>query len=487
MVHLIISQSEILKNDSQLTTHNSPQVMEAVTNKTLEKLKYDMVRAGLVQYETIEQAEEIAGVQNINIGQALINSGILTEEAILKFLEAKLHIPYVDLEDYTLDKNCLNMVNFSDAKKYKIIPLFKIEDTLTVAMADPLDLFAIDRIIETAECSIEPVISSEASILNKIDEYYKTDIIVGEIFTDESGGYDWREELHSEDLSDNHIQKIIRAILKQAILEDVHEVTFQREEGGFEVNFKKNGETHNKGSIPAVLTSSFAAKLKSLAELDPAVSEVPQLGKLNFKVDDIAVIASISTFPTIMGERIFLKIYKPPQALVEIIKNEKHISTIRAGLAKPGIILVCGSPLSGKTHIIYSLLIEAAQKDKNKNIMTLESIAKYDLDGVNQCELNENTGFNMDKAARFIEFQSPDIIYLEGIKTKESFEYYSSLVFEGKTIIMEFLANNMEDLRNKMSFSDFETLKSIISCMIFIHSKDSIEVFDSETVQKYLA
>ena len=128
--------------------------MEAVTNKTLEKLKYDLVRAGLVPYETIEQAEEIANAQNINIGQALINSGVLTEETLLKFLEAKLHIPYVNLEDYTLDKNCLKFINFSDARKYRIIPLFKIEDTLTVAMADPLDLFAIDKIIETAECSI---------------------------------------------------------------------------------------------------------------------------------------------------------------------------------------------------------------------------------------------------------------------------------------------------------------------------------------------
>lgn len=459
-----------------------------VTNKTLEKLKYDLVRAGLVPYETIEQAEEIANAQNINIGQALINSGTLSEETILKFLEAKLHIPYVNLEDYTLDKKCLKYINFSDAKRYRIIPLFKIEDTLTVAMADPLDLFAVDKIIEKAECSIEPVISSEASILKKIDEYYQQDITVGEIFTtSDSSEYDWRDELHSEDLSDEHIQKIIRAILKQAILENVHEVTFQSENDGFGVNFKKNGEILNKGNIPSVLTSSFVARLKTLAELDPSVSEVPQLGKLNFKVDDITVIASISTFPTIMGERIFLKIYKPPKALNKIINTDKNLSTIRQALTTPGIILVCGSPLSGKTHIIYSLLLEAAAKDKNKNIMTLESIAKYNLQGVNQCELNENIGFNMDKASRFIEFQSPDIIYLEGIKTKESFDYFSSLVFDNKTIIMEFLANNMEDLRNKMSFSDFETLKSLISCMIFIHSKDSIEVFDKNTVQKYLA
>ncbi len=462
--------------------------METVTNKTLEKLKYDLVRAGLVPYETIEQAEEIANAQNINIGQALINSGVLTEDTLIKFLETKLHLPSVNLEDYTLDKNCLKYINFSDARKFRIIPLFKIEDTLTVAMADPLDLFAIDKIVESAACSIEPVISSESSILKKIDEYYKTDITVGEIFTDsEYIDFDWRDELHNEDLSDNHMQKIIRAILKQAILEQVHEVTFQRENEGLGVNFKKNGEISNKGTIPNVLTSSFIAKLKTLAELDPSVSEVPQLGKLCFKVDDIAVIASVSTFPTIMGERIFLKIYKPPKKLTEIIKSEKSLKTINNALNASGIILVCGSPLSGKTHIIYSLLTEIASKDKNKNIMTLESIAKYNLKGVNQCELNENISFNMDKASRFIEFQSPDIIYLEGVKTKEIFDYFASLVYDNKTIIMEFLANNMEELRNKMAFSDFETLKSLLNCMIFIHSKDSIEVFDKEKIQKYLA
>ena len=456
-----------------------------VTNKTLEKLKYDLVRAGLVPYETIEQAEEIANAQNINIGQALINSGTLTEEDILKFLEAKLHIPYVNLEDYTIDTKCLKYIGVSDAKKYRIIPLFKIEDALTVAMADPLDLFAIDKVIETAECSIEPVVSSEKSILKKIEELYKEESLVGQIYTENGVEYDWRDELHSEDLSDTHIQKIIRAILKQAIIENVHEVTFQQEDDGFGVNFKKSGEILNKGNIPNVLKASFVAKLKTLAELDATVSEVPQLGKLNFKVDDITIIASISTFPTIMGERIFLKIYKPPKALNKIIKTETNLNFIKSALNNPGIIIVCGSPLSGKTHIIYSLLLEAA--DKNKNIMTLESIAKYHLDKVHQCELNENVGFNMDKASRFIEFQSPDIVYLEGIKTKESFDYFSSLVYDNKTVIMEFLANNMEDLRYKLSFSDFESLKSLISCMIFIHSQDSIEVFTKETIQKYLA
>lgn len=459
--------------------------MTAITNKTLETLKYDLVREGLVQYEVVEQAQEVAAARNINIGQALVDSGFITEQQLINFLESKLHTPFVNLEDYQLDNKCLKYINYTDARRYKIIPLFKIENTLTVAMSDPRNLFAIDKIMETAECEIEPVLANEDSILKKIDDTYKIDVTVGNISTELNAGYDWQEELHKEDLSDTHIQKIIRAILKQAILEDIHEVIFQGEDEGLGVNFKTGGELYNKGFIPSVLVSSFVAKLKSLSELDSSVSEIPQLGKLCFKVDNIIVISSVSTFPTIMGERIFLKIYKPPKSLDKIITTKQDLSTIRNALNKSGIILVCGSSLSGKTHVIYSLLLDAA-KNRKKNIMTLESIVKYELDGVNQCEFNENVGFNMDKATRFIEFQNPDIIYLEGIKSKASFDYFSSLVYSDKTVVMEFLANNMDDLRTKMSFSDFDTLKSIITTLIFIHSKNSIEVFDKVALQKYL-
>ena len=461
--------------------------METITNKTLEKLKYELVRDGIVAYETLEKAEELANVQRINIGQALINSGILTEDTLLKFLESKLHIPYVNLEDYTPDPKCFRFVSFPDARRYKIIPLFKIEDVLTVAMSDPLDLFAIDKIIETAECSIEPVISSESSIIKKIEEYYKVADTVDNITLndEEAESFDWTEELHKEEADEEHIQHVIRAILKQAIIEDVHELNFEQVEEGLKVVFKSNGEISDKGTIPAILNSAFVSKLKTLSSLDASVCEIPQLGKLCFKVDNTMLIASVSSFPTIMGERISLKIYKPPQKLDKIIPDEKSRSIISHAVQNPGIILVCGSPLSGKTHIIYSLLLEAATR--KQNIMTIESIAKYELPGVNQCELNENIGFNMDKALRFIEFQSPDTIYLEGIKTRDAFEFLSELYYNDKVILTEFMANNMTDLRQKLAFDDFQTFKTLISCLIFIHSKDSIEVFDKTTLQKYLA
>lgn len=464
--------------------------MEFVRNKTLEKLKYDLVRDNIINYDDLETAEQVANAQHVNIGQVLISSGLITEDALLKFLENKLHIPYVNLDDYSLDKKCLNYINFNNAQKYKVIPLFEIEGILTVAMSDPLDLFAIDKIVEDAKCEIEPVISSETAVLKKIEEYYNSTSSVGEIFIDENKPkYDWREELNSEDLSlslsDEHIQKLIRAILKQAIAENIHELFFEHVPNGLCVTFRKDSQNIISGEIPTMLVSSFIAKLKTLSNLDPTVSELPQLGKLSFKVDDVSLIASISAFPTILGERISIKIYKPPRTLEELIKDPKKISTIRNAVQHPGIMLICGSGLSGKTHMIYSILSDIS--NEHTNVMTIESITKYNLENVNQCELNEHIGFNLDKAMRFIEFQSPEILYFEGINTKEGLDYFTTLVFKNKMLITEFLAENIADLMKKLSINDFSMFKSLLTCLVFIHNRDSIEVFDKQSLEKYFA
>lgn len=456
----------------------------SLDNKTLDKLKYDLVRDGLVTYDDIEHASELAIAQNTNIGQILINTQMIDESTLMHFLEEKLHTPSVDLENYTIDRKCLDFVSYQDAIRFKILPLFIIEDTLTVAMADPMDLFSIDKIMQITKKNIDPVIASEKSILKKINEYYDVKKHVQDIKLDDSISYNWQEELHNDDLSSEHIQVLFRAILKQAIAQKVHELYFENSPEGLSVNFKKPDKITQTGVIPSLLTSSFIQALKSMSNLDPNVFEIPQLGKLNFNVDDNELTASVSAFPTIEGERILIKIYHPPTPINELNIPQEKIELIKKSLDKSGIVLICGASLSGKTHLIYSILSNLISK--SKNVMTLESIAKYRLNGVAQCELNENIGFNLDKAMRFIEFQSPDIIYFEGITTKEGLDFFTSLTLKNKALITEFLAENMDDLRRKFEFSEFAMFKSVISCLVFIHNKDSIEVFDKNDLAKYL-
>lgn len=458
--------------------------MDLVTNKTIDKLKYDLVRNNIITFEDIEKAQEIANAQNTNLGQVLINSSLITEEKLLKFLEEKLHIPFVNLDDYEIDKKCLQYINYQEASRYKMLPLFQIEDTLTVIMADPLDLFAIDKIIERTGKTIEPVLGSQNAILKKIGEYYDFKGKVQDITTKEDDKYSWTDELHKEDLSEEHLQNLFRAILQHAIKDKVHELFFEHTTDELSVYFKKDNTSYSTGEIPSLLISPFIQMLKSLCALDPSISEIPQLGKLNFNVNQINLTASISAFPTINGERILLKIYHPPKKISELIPDLNTVNILKKSLLTPGVILVCGSSLSGKTHLVYSILNELVPE--GKTAMTLESIVKYKLNNVSQSELNESVGFNLDKAMRYIEFQSPDIVYFEGIATKEGLDFFTSLTLKNKTLITEFLADNMDDLRRKFAFNEFSMFKSVISCLIFIHNKQTIEFFDKTKLEKYL-
>lgn len=457
-------------------------MQDFITNKTIERLKYDLVKEGLISYEQLSEAENISEAQKINVGQALIKANILDEKTLLKYLEEKLHIPYVNLDDYTPDKKCLKFIESQDAKKYKILPLFKIEDSLTIAMADPMDLFTIYKLIDDTEFSIEPVISSENSIIKHINKlYFDQDAIEKEELDSK---IDWRELLNTDNQDTDFIQKVIKTIVNQAISENVHEVFMENKDEGLAVTFKRNEEFETKGHIPSLLIPIFISQLKTLAKLDPSVSELPQLGKMGLLFDKTTYTISASAFPTIMGERISLKIYSPPKKLEELAIAPTDLDYIKRSFEKPGITLVCGSGLSGKTLVIYSILSSLAKS--KKNIMSLESIVKYDIKDLNQCELNESVGFNLDKAMRFIEFQSPDVIYFEGVNTKEGLDFFASLVYKQKSLITEFLSVNISDLRKKFAHPAFDNLKQMLNCIIYIHSKDSIEVFTKEDLSKYI-
>ena len=466
--------------------------MDKVTNKTLEKLKYDLVREGLISYENLENAQEIAKVQSINVAQALINMKLIDEKTLISFLEDKLHIPYVELETYSPDIKCLKYVSFNDAIKYRVIPLFKIEKSLTVAMSDPLDVFAVDKIIESldenSEFEIEAVLASDTAIQKKIEEYYNTNSSVGNISSAKDGEtVDWTSLLHEENLSEEHIKVLIQTILKQALYSDCHELYFEYINNELSVIFKIDSQNKNTGNIPSILSSAFVSRIKALSGLDPSLTEIPQLGKLCFKSDDISLIASVSSFPTILGERIALKIYKPPKDFSEYKLLPVEEEFLKESIKKSGIIVVCGPSLSGKTHFIYSFL----QYIVNKNtyypcVMTIESIAKYNLKNINQCELNESIGFNIDKAMKFIEFQNPDIIYFEGVNYNSSADYFTSLAYKNKTVIAEFPFNSVEELQERLSLQDFSVFKSMINAIIFIHSKDTIEIMSREAIKKYL-
>ena len=285
-------------------------------------------------------------------------------------------------------------------------------------------------------------------------------------------------------------------------MEEVYEIILENTGEGKFIKFKKENQFFEKGAIPFLLTPLFNSKLKSIAGLDPAAHEVPQLGKFNFylaaagvKQTEEGLIRSgrlqaqssdtagecitsiIATFPSVKGERITIKLYRHPETVNELSLKENDRIFLEESIKKSGIILVSGPGLSGKSFIAYSILNSL---DKiNKNIMTVESIAKYDLEGITQCELKEKVGFNFEKAAKFIDFQSPDVIYVEEVVCANDIKYLSLFANAQKTIITEILAENVEMLFNKLEKQEFKEFRENVNCLIFVENKDKIQVIKS--------
>lgn len=457
-----------------------------ISNKTIEKLKYDLVRNNFLSFEDLSSAEEISTNRGQSLAQTLTQEEFISEDALLNFIQDNLHIPYVSLENYTLDEKCISLISGEDAHKYRILPLFRIENVLTMAMADPLDLFAFNSVIKCLQCDIEPVICSEELILEQIKTYYPQQDSKKNKPESESGLIiDWREELNEESPDMKQAGRIINSIISQALLEGVaeppsirladialsrfptsrvFEIIFESSGKGLNVKFRKAGaqkagEMHEKGEIPLLLSPLCIAQIKELSRLDPAVSDVPQLGKFRYSADTEYVTGVASTFPTTKGERITIRLYHAPKTVEELDIKEDDRGIILKALGKPGIILITGGELSGKSFVAYSMLNSIDLK--KKNVMTVESVVKYDLRGVNQCELNEKVGFNSEKALKMIDFQSPNVVYIEEIDSTNLL----ALADNKKLIIAEMTVLNIT-----------EELKKAINCIITIKNTGEIAV-----------
>ncbi len=405
-------------------------MQETLTNKTVEKIKHGLVREGFISFDNLLKAEEYSQNNEKNLGQSLIELKMISEKVLLEFIESKLRIPYVNLADYSLDKACLKYISKENAQKYRIIPLFKIEDILTIAMADPMELFTVVNVLNNDNLNLEPIIVSERLIQKAIKENY-TDETNVETQTNES--FNWQEQLSTENHDDEQIKAIIKSLINQAIYENAEEIILQPAPSGLTVKFKLNHQLQEKGSIPRLLTPVFTSVLKKLSNLNSLTTEVPQLEKFKTTYQQKVFTVLCSVFPSCDGESITLKPFAPFKKLSQYNINEEN----KKNITSTSLVLICSDNETESIAFAYSLLDSMSLI--SKNIITIESLTKEKLNGITQVELAESTIFNIEKALKHIEFQHPDIVF---------FEKYSNdlikLVQSGMTLITT-ISNNAKD------------------------------------------
>jgi type IV pilus assembly protein PilB len=419
---------------------------QKISNKAIDKLKYDLVREGLLDYNQLVDAIELARERQVNLGEILIQNNIIREEELLNFLEKKLHIPYVNLDDYAPDTKTANLITKEEATKHKLLPLFIIEDTMTIAMADPLDLFALNNLSISQEYRLEPVICSEKRILKTIKDVFYTDSetlpeLTPERTTKIKASFNWQTELNESNKDEVNMYRLVKAIIYQAITENASDIHLDPQEDELLVRFRLDGLLYNRGNLPILLATPFLARVKSAAGMNVEEQTLPQQGRLEINFDKVSIVARTSTFPTGFGERATIKIFTKSPPLHELGFEGNQLEICQKALSHKSGIIVAASPLGqGQTTTFYAIL-EYLQSE-HKNIISLENPIRYKLPGISQSIIDNSHKLPFKDILEALLLQEPDILYIDEITDKNNFELIAKAALAEKLVLTSITAHN---------------------------------------------
>lgn len=379
----------------------------------------------LVSAEQFEEALQVHENSNKRIGEILIDLGYITESQLVQVLEFQLGVPHVDLSKYELDQKLIRYIPESVARRHRVVPLQKKGNVLKVAMADPLDIFAIDDIKLNARCKIEALIASVSDIDQTIDKIYT---IAGlsddehEINTYPDGFEDLQIDELKRLVEDAPIVKLSNLLIKQAVQHRASDIHIEPMHSEIRVRYRIDGVLQEFRTLARSNQAALTSRLKIMAGLDIAERRRPQDGRMELKQLGRDIDLRVSTIPTIFGEKVVLRILNKSSVLMDIDqldfspKNRRYFDEM---LKKPhGIVLVTGPTGSGKTTTLFSALNKL--NGVEKNISTVEDPVEYRLEGVNQIQVNPRAELTFASALRSILRQDPDIIMIGEIRDAET-------------------------------------------------------------------
>jgi len=376
-----------------------------------------LVEKGLLLPEQLALAKKQAKEQNEPLRQTLIKLGMITEQELLENISDYLEIPIVDISTFNIKKETLNLVPENLAKKYMIIPLYKISNTLTIAMVDPFNLYAIDELRSKTGLNVKIVISTEKNIKKAIEKYYGS--IHSYEFQDVSEGEEtvltkWVEDAPAVNLVNNIIEKAVR--LKAS---DIH---IEPEENSLRIRMRIDGILREVATPPKEYFNGIISRIKIMSNMNIAEKRIPQDGRASVTVDGKEIDLRVSTIPTSFGENMVLRLLDKTRLILPLEKlgfSQKEEKLYKSVIQKTnGLILVCGPTGSGKTTTLYSTLSRI--KSIEKNIITIEDPIEYQLETIRQMQVNPKVGITFSSGLRSILRQDPDIIMVGEIRDTET-------------------------------------------------------------------
>ena len=418
------------------------------------KLLEHLAERGLIREQQTEQILREYHDSGEPLTRLIQRLGQVPEDDVLQAVAEVFEIPYVKLSEYAIDPDALDLVPAELARDLRVIPLFRIGDVLTVAMAEPGDVTIIDRLHVLTDLEIEPAVASESDILTAIEEHYglptviddSLDQVLQEIVEEQPESE--HEESPAEQLKaiaeEAPVIKLVNLVIAQAIRDRASDIHIEPEEKHLRVRYRIDGMLHEAFQPPKNLQAAITSRIKILAQMDIAETRVPQDGRFQVRLDNKEIDIRVSTLPTVHGENIVMRILDKSSlrfGLEELGFLPDTLEKVKQMLSSSyGIILVTGPTGSGKTTTLYSALQSINTIDKN--IITIEDPVEYRLPLVRQSQVNPKAGMTFAAGLRSILRQDPDVVMVGEIRDSETAQIAVQAALTGHLVLSTLHTND---------------------------------------------
>jgi len=415
-----------------------------------EKLTKILIEKRLIKEGDLEKALIFQREKGGSLSDILVELKIISKNDLMMILSKELGIPPINLSRYKVDPGVIKLVPKKTAKFYKILPISKMGRTLTVAIADPLNVFAIDDIKALTGFRIIPIITTEKDIKEAVGQYYDEDayaaiekIVEGMQVTSEIMLLDSQAESMENALDilkitqEAPVVKITNLLLSEAVNLRASDILIEPLGKDLRVRYRVDGILREGRRSPRLLHNAIVSRLKVMSNLDIAERRLPQDGRFKVKLHGREIDFRISVLPSSVGEKVALRILDKAQAMLDIDRlgfDERSLEEIRAAATRPhGMILICGPTGCGKTTTLYSILQHV--NSPKKNIVTVEDPIEYLIEGINQVSARPDIGLTFANALRSILRQDPNIIMIGEIRDFETVDIAIKAALTGHLVL----------------------------------------------------
>jgi len=393
-----------------------------------------LLKSKRLKKEQIEKALQIQKQKGIPLRNALVEQGFISEEELLSLLSNQLYIPILHLTKYKFNLEIIKLIPEHIARQYCLIPLSRMGNSLTVAMADPLNIFALDDLKMLTGCNIDIVLSSQDEILRAIDTQYHLEFKdMQQIIDFTQPGLEAKEtefvrqdeiELSSvvKESKKAPIVKLVDLMLAQALKKRSSDIHIEPEEDCLRIRYRIDGSLYDIFKLPKVNQNAILARVKIISNLDITENRIPQDGRFKVKFEGREVDFRVSSLPTTFGQKFVLRALDKSNLSIGLDQlgfSEQPLAIFKEAVNKPfGMILVTGPTGSGKSTTLYSVLSQLNTAERN--IITIEDPVEYQIEGITQIQAKPEIGLDFVSGLRSLLRQSPDVIMIGEIRDSET-------------------------------------------------------------------